>query len=207
MQTHILTNQTRQQWEERYLRSDLPWDSGITPPEVVHFWQSDYLAGVAERSSALDLGCGTATNLIYMAALGLRVVGVEIAGNALSIASERLSRIDVQERRRITLIQGSVSALPLRQLKCCYVLDIGCLHTILPEERPNYMEGMLSNLGSRGYYHLYGFDKIGDSGVQYQRGLEENEVVELLGGAAEAVSIQKATPAPHPCRWYLFRKR
>ena len=59
-------------WEKEYQSGQTPWDSGITPPEVVKFWSSRRLPA---QGAALDLGCGTATNVAYLANLGLRRSG------------------------------------------------------------------------------------------------------------------------------------
>jgi hypothetical protein len=44
---------TRQHWEDRYRTGLTPWDTRITPPEVVQFWQEH---AVLPGSLALDLG-------------------------------------------------------------------------------------------------------------------------------------------------------
>ncbi|MEJ2149244.1 MAG: hypothetical protein P8Z40_07160 [Chloroflexota bacterium] len=44
----------------RYLRGDLPWDSGITPPEIVTLIEEEGLA----PGRSIDLGCGTGTNAV-----------------------------------------------------------------------------------------------------------------------------------------------
>ena len=200
-------NPIRQQWEERYTQPSLPWDSGITPPEVVDFWQSDRSIQQRDHQVALDMGCGTGTNVAYLASLGLRAIGVELSGNGLEIAETRLSQLPLGERQRISLVQASVAQVPFQNLGCGYILDIGCLHTIPTDLRPDYAAGMLANLASGGYYHLYGFDKLDPTDESVQRGLGENEVVELLGSHVDIISIEQANPAPNPCRWYLFRKK
>jgi len=40
-------------FSERYASGETPWDSGITPPEIIEFLE------MAPAGSALDLGCGT----------------------------------------------------------------------------------------------------------------------------------------------------
>ena len=42
-------------FSERYASGETPWDSGITPPEIVE------LLAELPAGSALDLGCGTGT--------------------------------------------------------------------------------------------------------------------------------------------------
>ena len=44
----------------RYL-GDPPWDTGVSPPELINFLQT------AEPGRALDLGCGSGTNLLTLA--------------------------------------------------------------------------------------------------------------------------------------------
>jgi len=50
-----------------------PWDRGISPPELFDFI-SKHPAG-----RAIDLGCGTATNVITLAQNGWQVTGIDFA--------------------------------------------------------------------------------------------------------------------------------
>ena len=69
-------NEFRMQWDARYQSGNMPWDSGVTPPEVVTFFTG---GGVPPNRVAIDLGCGTGTNVAWLARYGLQVVGVEHA--------------------------------------------------------------------------------------------------------------------------------
>lgn len=200
----------RQHWENRYAEGFLPWDSGVTPPEVEAFWRAAYIP-VEQRNGrwAIDLGCGTGTNLAYLARQGLCVVGVELAANALTIARQRIREQHAPLSDRIHLVQGSVTAVPLQDLGASYILDIGCFHTVPPAERAAYAQGVIDNLAPGGFYQAYAFDWMEDRAADPQkspRGLRENEVVELFTPALEVVQIERAQPNPHPCRWYLLRK-
>ena len=55
-------------WDWMYLFKKTPWDTGITPPEIVSMIES----GKVPIGRALDLGCGTGTNAIYLAQRDLR---------------------------------------------------------------------------------------------------------------------------------------
>ncbi|MFQ6101503.1 MAG: class I SAM-dependent methyltransferase [Anaerolineae bacterium] len=55
----------------QYLLGRSPWDTGVTPPEVVELIAS----GDFPPGRALDLGCGTGTNGITLARHGWEVVG------------------------------------------------------------------------------------------------------------------------------------
>jgi len=203
-------DKTRQHWEERYAEGYLPWDSGITPPEVEAFWRAGYIPAAARAGRwALDLGSGTGTNVAYLAQKGLRVIGVELAANGLAMAQMRLRADHRALLPQIHLVQGSVTALPFARLNASYVLDIGCLHTILPAERAAYARGVIRNLAPGGYYQLYAFDWMEDRAQdpdKSPRGLREHEVEELFTPALHVVQIERADPNPHPCRWYLLRK-
>jgi 2-polyprenyl-3-methyl-5-hydroxy-6-metoxy-1,4-benzoquinol methylase len=56
----------------RYLGQP-PWDTGVSPPELIKYLQR------AAPGKALDVGCGTGTNLLTMASFGWTVVGIDLA--------------------------------------------------------------------------------------------------------------------------------
>ncbi len=191
-------------WEKEYQSGQTPWDSGITPPEVVEFWSSKRLPA---QGVALDLGCGTATNVAYLAGLGLTAIGVEHAPTALLRGQQRLRERDLGKRAH--LIQGNVTALPFSQLGGCYMLDIGCFHGLYPEMRDNYVAGVVDNLAAGGIYHLYAFDRVDalrNDPERAHRGVEENEIVERFQPWLQVVEIVRARPDRYPCRWYLLRR-
>ncbi len=70
----------RTNWENHYREGRTPWDTRITPPEVQDFWSGGLLSPVGV---ALDMGCGTGTNVSFLASLGLEAVGLELSHAAL----------------------------------------------------------------------------------------------------------------------------
>ena len=193
-------------WEKHYQEGATPWDTRITPPEVAAFWQSGRLAPVGV---ALDIGCGPGTNVSYLAGLGLRTIGVDLAGGALTLARTRLQAEATALQSRTSFVQADVTALPFQQLNACYIVDIGCLHGLFPDQRPAYAQGVIANLASGGYYHLYAFDCLADlvdDPVRRLRGMGETEVEALFAPYLTMVEIQRARPDRYPCRWYLLRK-
>ncbi|TMK17193.1 MAG: methyltransferase domain-containing protein [Actinobacteria bacterium] len=74
-----------------YRTGRTPWDTGVTPPEVV-----DLIEGPAAVAAgrALDLGCGTGTNVRYLAQHGWEATGVDAvpAGSTVRRRSWAASR-------------------------------------------------------------------------------------------------------------------
>jgi len=193
-------------WENHYQEGPKPWDTGITPPEVEAFWSSGRLA---PTGLGIDIGCGPGTNVAYLAGLGLRAIGVDLAGSALTLAVARLRAKQPSLLSAIHFVQSDVTCLPFRQANAAYMLDIGCLHGLPTELRAGYARGIVDNLAPGGYYQLYAFDclaaLVDDPAKQY-RGMGEHEVQTLFGPSLKIVEVIRARPDRYPCRWYLLRK-
>lgn len=199
-------NSDRQQWEEHYRTGKTPWDTRITPPEVVDFWTNH---PVPSDGLALDLGCGPCTNVAYLARLGLRVLGFELAGHALGLGIARLRAEAPALLPKIHLLQADVTRLPVRRRQADYILDIGCLHGLPFEQRRDYAQGVIDNLAPGGYYHLFAFDLLPESdrpAGKPLRGMGEHEVAELFSPALQLIEVLQARPDRQPCRWYLLRR-
>ena len=217
-------NERRATWEARYRSGPRPWDTGITPPEVVDFWQkqltpdrwadnslgSEKATNTAHLSGvglALDIGCGTGTNAAYMARLGLRAVGVDLSLNALLLGQQRRETLPRSVQQRLHFAQADVSQLPFQNAHARYILDIGCFHAIPGNARLGYAKGIARNLTPGGYFHLYAFDKLPEESADPDaRGLGETEVLDLFTPALSVVEIIRARPDRRPCRWYLLKK-
>src|SRR5215470_1235239 len=71
-------------WDASYRDGPAPWDVGRPQPAVVRLASAGGFAG-----AVLDVGCGTGENALHVAALGLSVLGVDVAETALAIAKEK----------------------------------------------------------------------------------------------------------------------
>src|SRR4051794_30195356 len=74
-----------------YRTGRAPWDTGVTPPEVVDLIEG---ATALPRGRALDLGCGTGTNVRYLAEHRWEAAGVEADVRAYDAARERVADLD-----------------------------------------------------------------------------------------------------------------
>ena len=203
-------SELRAHWDQRYRSGQTPWDTGITPPEVQGFWNEQALPFVGPF--ALDIGCGSGLNTLFLAKKGLRAIGFDLSGQALRLAHKRLLASgggDFPQSGGATFVQADVSRLPVGNLGALYALDIGCLHSLSDARRPGYAEGVCRALRTGGHYHLYTFDRDPSDGPG-ARGMDEGEVATLFGGEMEIVAEELGVPTSHTSRrsrWYLLQKR
>ena len=128
----------------RYLRNQAPWDSGISPPELHEF--------IAKHppGRAIDLGCGTGTNVITLAQHGWQVSGVDFASHAIKIARRKAKHAKVDVDLRV----GDVTKLRHIQGKLDLALDMGCFHN-LDDKKENYLNRLDEILAPDGFWLLY----------------------------------------------------
>jgi cyclopropane fatty-acyl-phospholipid synthase-like methyltransferase len=90
--------------------------------------------------AVLDAGCGTGENALYVAALGLSVLGIDLAETAVAAARTKA------EERGIAADFAVADALRLDGLVCRFqtVLDCGVFHTFGADERRRYATSLAS---------------------------------------------------------------
>lgn len=135
-------------FEFQYRFGKTPWDSGITPPEVVAFIEKNTHGG-----RALDLGCGTGTNSLYLTQHGYQVIGVDFSSKAVAAARAKAKRAKLNIDFRI----ADVTRLDFVAPPIDYVLDIGCLHAVDAEGRERYAQHLARLVRSGGMFMLYAF--------------------------------------------------
>jgi SAM-dependent methyltransferase len=122
-----------------------PWDTGIAPPELREFITSH------PPGRALDLGCGTGTNLVELGRAGWKVMGVDFAIRAVLKARARLQQAG---------LEGEVIAEDVTRLEWLtdpfeLILDIGCFHGVASDSRVAYQRNIKRLLKKGGTFLLY----------------------------------------------------
>lgn len=124
-----------------------PWDTGISPPELMAFIK-DNLPG-----RALDLGCGTGTNVITLAKNGWQVTGVDFAPHGIKIARKKAKQANVE----VNLMVDDVTHLEKVKGTFNLILDMGCYHSLSTEGKAGYRKNLERLLAPGGTYLLYAF--------------------------------------------------
>ncbi|MGD2162367.1 MAG: class I SAM-dependent methyltransferase [Anaerolineales bacterium] len=132
-------------FELRYLLGDAPWDTGVSPPELIDYMRNH------PPGKALDLGCGTGTNSMTMAGFGWTVLGIDVSALAIFIAHRkaRHSNADVH------FIRGDVTRAGIGEGPFDLVLDIGCFHALPLNERSKYTQRLAQSTRPGSDYLLY----------------------------------------------------
>jgi SAM-dependent methyltransferase len=166
-----------------------PWDTGITPPELERFVASH------PPGRALDLGCGTGTNVVYLARHGWTGVGVDFAGRAIAKARRRARAAAVEA----TFLVGDVTRLAVAG-PFDLALDIGCLHSIPVAGRAAYATGLAHVMRAGATYLLYAFAPGGPA-----VGLTAEDVRRTFVESFDVVSVEEGRG--RPSAWYTLVKR
>jgi ubiquinone/menaquinone biosynthesis C-methylase UbiE len=132
-------------FELRYLLGKTPWDTGISPPELIAYMRTH------PPGKALDLGCGTGTNSMTMAGFGWTVVGIDISGLAIYLACRKARRSSAD----VSFVRGDVTREAIEELPFDLVLDIGCFHALPLDKKDAYIQRLMRSTRKGSDYLLY----------------------------------------------------
>ncbi len=144
---------------------------------------------------ALDLGCGTGTNVLFLAERGWEAVGVDFVPFAVSTARRRATGEGLVDRARFLV--ADVTRLPDLGAPFDLALDIGCLHGIGAARRADYRRELLARLRPGAAYLLYAFLPPDPYGIS------RDEVAALFAPELRLESFIPGTG--RPSAWYRFR--
>ncbi|NOT28158.1 MAG: class I SAM-dependent methyltransferase [Acidobacteria bacterium] len=117
-------------WNAHYASGFMPWDSDEPDPALVETME----AGTIPPGRALEVGCGTGTNALWLAARGLDVLGVDLSPLAVDRARAKLG--DAASACRFE-VRDFLKDPP--QGVFDFVFDRGCFHVFdAPRERKRF---------------------------------------------------------------------
>jgi cyclopropane fatty-acyl-phospholipid synthase-like methyltransferase len=183
-----------------YLLGFKPWDSGVSPPELVSFVES------RQPGKALDLGCGTGTNTVYLATKGWDATGVDFVPRAVKRAKSKAAQAGVSPR----LVVGDVTRLTELGIGDGYdlLLDVGCFHSIPEPGRDGYVRGATAVAAGGATMLLFCFIRRNGRGRFGPPGIARGEVQERFASGWDIAREQAGHPiAGYDAAWYTLRRR
>lgn len=209
---------TAEDWQRRYIAADTPWDSGRVDAELRRVIESGELAATAPASCrAIELGCGTGTNAVYLAEKGWEVTAVDFAPRALERAKLRAS--EAQNEGLIAapsqpprFVLGDVTHLDAVTGPFDFLFDRACYHCV---RRAGQLGGYLATVrrltesGSR-LLIIAGNPDAGEAG-----GPPKVTAAELIGDFEKfcrierlaSVRFEEADGSDGPLGWSLLMTR
>jgi len=163
---------TPSEWDQRYRDQDLPWDSGIRSRELAKVLQEQHL----EPCRAIELGCGSGTNAIFLAQQGFTVTGVDCAPTALATARERAADAGVTvEFHEVDLCRFDADFEPFD-----FLFDRGCYHCARQIELDGFL-ATIARLSRSGSLYLTLTGNANDESDEHIPKVREEEFRTELG--------------------------
>lgn len=182
-------------FEIRYLFGSAPWDTGISPPELLRFIDT-HPAG-----RALDMGCGTGTNAITLAESGWQVTGLDFSAQAIARARRKVRNKTLS----IEFIQGDVNALKALAGPFDLCLDIGCFHSLPIGVRAPYAGYLMRLLPVGGTLLLYTFLRPNEAPDSFWPSVES--LHQQFSDGFEIVSVEHGSDQHRASAWFTMRSK
>jgi SAM-dependent methyltransferase len=176
-------------WDGAYRGEPPPWDIGRPQPAVERI-----AAGGGFRGRVLDAGCGTGENSLYLARLGLDVLGID--WSELAIARARAKAVERAPDSRFEV----ADALDLGPLGRSFdsVLDCGLFHTFDDRDRATYVRSLGAVVRSGGVLHVLCFsDREAWGGAPRRVGRDEIVEAFAIGWIVRAIEPERFATRIH----------
>lgn len=155
--------------------------------------------------TALDLGCGTGDNSIYLAKHGWKTTGIDFVAKAVDKARAKAAAGKVD----VTFAQADVTRLSSEGVGSGFdlIVDNGCLHGMSPEDRDAYVREVTAVAGPHARLLLVEFIPGASLGVP---GIDPDDVKRRFATDWTLQSWGDEPELDHngknPARYYLFQR-
>lgn len=114
-----------------------PWDGHPIARSLRRLVEGDGSSPRLPPDRALDVGCGTGDNAIYLAQQGWQVIGVDFTAKAVDRAREKARAAGVA----VEFVQADVTRLSSSSVGSAFslIVDNGCLHGMDDADRAAYV--------------------------------------------------------------------
>lgn len=131
-------------WNDCYRDGNLPWDTGRPSTELQNVLRTHAIG----PCRALEIGCGTGNNSVWLAQQGFEVTGIDLAPLAVERAQERARAAGIHAH----FLAADVLQLPELKGSFAFFFDRGCYHAVRRSAPQQYAPAVARQLaaGARG---------------------------------------------------------
>lgn len=180
----------------------VPWDGHPLAQSLRDLVEG---GGALTPGTALDLGCGTGDNSIYLAKHGWQVTGVDFVAKAVEKARAKAEA----DKLTVNFARADVTRLSSEGVGTNFglIVDNGCLHGMSPEDRNAYVREVTAVAAPGARLLLVEFVTGGSYGVP---GIDPDEVKTRFAADWALLSSGDEPALDHngknPARHYLFQR-
>jgi SAM-dependent methyltransferase len=132
-------------FKQRYESGDTPWDIGKPDFNLIQ----TVTATPIKPCMALEIGCGTGDNAIWLSQQNFHVVGI----GASEVAIERARSKALEANVKCTFIVSDILTSRIEGAPFGFAFDRGCFHTLgSDKERRRFAENVHAHLGKDGLW-------------------------------------------------------
>jgi len=136
-------------WNAHYASGEVPWDSPEADPELIDL----VVKRPVSKGRALEVGCGTGTNALWLAARGFDVHGVDIAPLAIERAQAKTAAAKPTQGTLKFETRDFLNGPELAQGSYDFVFDRGCFHVFdEAQDRTKFAERVAKLLAPGGLW-------------------------------------------------------
>jgi SAM-dependent methyltransferase len=169
-------------WNERYRQRETPWDTGRPSAELARVVAEEKLA----PCRAIELGCGTGSNTVWLASQGFDVTGVDVSALAIERARQRAVGAGV----RVRFVEADLLDAPELGGPFQFFFDRGCYHAVRRVDVARFLKtlGKIVPAGAQGLVLAGNAREPHDPGPPV---VSEEEIRRELGSIFEIVRLRE----------------
>jgi SAM-dependent methyltransferase len=180
-----------------------PWDNEQIPPELSES------VGKLPRGRALDFGCGTGTDAVWLAKQGFDVVGIDVVNKPIARALLRAKKDGVNVR--FLVADAAASEMDLGE-PFSLLLDVGCFQSVPDSVRDGLVRAYARYAAPGATLLLFAFPPRNGPGP---KGAGREELERRLGADWDLIEtrVDEHTPVPRLLTrggrpiWFVWRRK